>query len=238
MEGKFLIQLCHNLWAYLILWTSGDWLSLSWHYVCVCVCARAYNRPNKRKNTHFIQQKYIWQLQITGHYIFCSVCSVFIMPTGILRLPWLRFFRAFSSVVRQMPGHTSQRRGTVCTLHNYWNVLFYELFVLIVLFYVLFVCKCVLYYFHWVSTQLQLNIYHISYGLLFCITTINNRNCGGTAVKVLCYKSEGLWFNSRWCHWNFSLTKFFRSHYGPGVDSASNRNEYQEHLLGVKAAGA
>jgi len=32
--------------------------------------------------------------------------------------------------------------------------------------------------------------------------------------------------------------KFFRSHYDPGVDSASNRNEYQEHLLGVKAAGA
>jgi len=32
--------------------------------------------------------------------------------------------------------------------------------------------------------------------------------------------------------------KFFRSHYRPGVDSASNRNEYQEHFLGVKAAGA
>jgi len=30
----------------------------------------------------------------------------------------------------------------------------------------------------------------------------------------------------------------FRSHHGPGVDSASNRNEYQEHFLGVKAAGA
>jgi hypothetical protein len=29
-----------------------------------------------------------------------------------------------------------------------------------------------------------------------------------------------------------------RSHYGPGVDSAPNRNEYQEHFLGVKAAGA
>jgi len=26
--------------------------------------------------------------------------------------------------------------------------------------------------------------------------------------------------------------------YGPVVDSASNRNEYQEHFLGVKAAGA
>jgi len=32
--------------------------------------------------------------------------------------------------------------------------------------------------------------------------------------------------------------KSFRSHYGPGVDSASNRNEYQEYFMGVKAAGA
>ena len=32
--------------------------------------------------------------------------------------------------------------------------------------------------------------------------------------------------------------KSFRLHCGPEVDSASNRNEYQEHFLGVKAAGA
>ena len=32
--------------------------------------------------------------------------------------------------------------------------------------------------------------------------------------------------------------KSFRSHYGPGIDSASNRNEYQEYFLGVKAVGA
>jgi len=32
--------------------------------------------------------------------------------------------------------------------------------------------------------------------------------------------------------------KSFRSHYDPGVDSASNINEYQEYFLGVKAAGA
>ena len=32
--------------------------------------------------------------------------------------------------------------------------------------------------------------------------------------------------------------KPFRSHFGPGVNSASNRNEYQDYFLGVKAAGA
>jgi len=32
--------------------------------------------------------------------------------------------------------------------------------------------------------------------------------------------------------------KCFRSHYVPGVDSASNINEYQEYFLGLKAAGA
>ena len=101
-----------------------------------------------------------------------KLCSVHSLPTGILRLPWLRFFRAFSSVVRQMPGYNSQRRGTVRTLPNWWIVLFYLLFVSIVLCYilfvsivlfsVLFVCKCVLYYCHRVATQLQLNIsYHI-----------------------------------------------------------------------------
>jgi len=45
-------------------------------------------------------------------------------------------------------------------------------------------------------------------------------------VEALRYKPEGRGFDSRWCH------------YGPGVDSASNRNEYQEYFLAGKAAGA
>ena len=32
--------------------------------------------------------------------------------------------------------------------------------------------------------------------------------------------------------------KSSRAHYGARVNSASNRSEYQEHFLGVKAAGA
>jgi len=57
-------------------------------------------------------------------------------------------------------------------------------------------------------------------------------------VEALRYKSEGRDLDSRWCQWNFSLTQSFRPHYGPGVDSASNRNEYQEYFLGVKATYA
>jgi len=56
-------------------------------------------------------------------------------------------------------------------------------------------------------------------------------------VKVLCNKSEGLWFDPRWCQFFIDI-KSFRLHCGPGVDSASNRNEYQEYFLGVKAVGA
>jgi hypothetical protein len=37
-------------------------------------------------------------------------------------------------------------------------------------------------------------------------STFKQRDSGSTVVKVLCYKSEGRWFDSRWCHWNFSLT--------------------------------
>jgi hypothetical protein len=84
--------------------------------------------------------------------IFCFHRANWHSPTT------LRFCRAFSSVVRQMPGYTSQRQDTVRTLPNQLIVLLCVLFVSIVLFCVLFVCKCVLYCCHRVSTQLKLNI--------------------------------------------------------------------------------
>jgi len=37
---------------------------------------------------------------------------------------------------------------------------------------------------------------------------------------------------------NYTIHTLRTLHYGPGVDSASNRNGYQEYFLGVKAAGA
>ena len=73
-------------------------------------------------------------------------------------LPWLRFLRPFPSVVRQVTGYNWQRRGKACTFPK-----------LIVLFCVLFVCKCVLYYCHRMATQLQLtnisNIYLMFLGI-------------------------------------------------------------------------
>jgi len=59
-----------------------------------------------------------------------------------------------------------------------------------------------------------------------------------TIFNYTYYMYVGRGLDSWWCHWIFSLTWSFRPHYGPGVDSASNRNEYQECFLGVRAAGA
>jgi hypothetical protein len=47
-------------------------------------------------------------------------------------------------------------------------------------------------------------------------------------------KAEGRGFESQWGHWIFQFTKSFQPHYGYGVDSASDRNEYQEGSWGVK----
>ena len=55
-------------------------------------------------------------------------------------------------------------------------------------------------------------------------------------VGAKCYKLEGHKFDSWWCQWNFSLTQSFWMHYRLGVNSASNRDEYQEYFLGGKGS--
>ena len=55
-------------------------------------------------------------------------------------------------------------------------------------------------------------------------------------VEELRYKPTGREIYSRWDHWDFSLAKFFRPYYSSGVDSASNRNEYQKYF--VRGRGA
>ena len=37
---------------------------------------------------------------------------------------------------------------------------------------------------------------------IFMCMHYNHCHRSGTVVKVLCYKSLGRWFDSRWCHWH------------------------------------
>jgi hypothetical protein len=53
-------------------------------------------------------------------------------------------------------------------------------------------------------------------------------------VEALSYKLKVRGIDSRWGHCFSSIYLIFPAALGPGVDSASNRNEYQKMFLGVK----
>ena len=53
-------------------------------------------------------------------------------------------------------------------------------------------------------------------------------------VETMRYKPEGLGLDSRLGHWGVSFLYSFRPPYCPGVDSPSDRNEYQVYLLRSK----
>ena len=87
----------------------------------------------------------------------------------------------------------------------------------------------------------------------FGSVTVATEDCVTSCGLVEIYRRFGVAYYANGCcatNWKvagsipagvsgfFIDIKSFRSHYGPGVDSASNRNEYQDYFLGVKADGA
>jgi hypothetical protein len=51
---------------------------------------------------------------------------------------------------------------------------------------------------------------------------------GNVVVEALCYKPEGRESETRWSEWTFWFYLILFASLGPGVYSATNRNEYQE----------
>jgi hypothetical protein len=57
---------------------------------------------------------------------------------------------------------------------------------------------------------------------------------GSVVVKTLCYMPEGGGFETRWGEWTSSIYLIRPVALGPGVHSASNRNEYQRLKKGAR----
>ena len=76
--------------------------------------------------------------------------------------------------------------------------------------------------------------FNISISVLYC----KARGTRGHILLSHALQAGMSWV--RWGHWNFSLTVSFQLQYGPGIDSDSDWNEYQEISLegGVKVRRA
>jgi hypothetical protein len=54
---------------------------------------------------------------------------------------------------------------------------------------------------------LLITIHYVNFSVIYLSSLLSKLgDRGSTVVGVLCYKSEGRCFDSRWWHWNFSLT--------------------------------
>ena len=116
----------------------------------------------------FLFNTIIYVLLLLCLCILIVCLCIFILPAGTLRLPWLRFFRLFSSVVSKCQGKTRKNRARLALFQTFCVLLcivclvsFYPLCVCVcvcvcVLCVCVCVCKCVLYYCHRVATQLRL----------------------------------------------------------------------------------
>ena len=56
------------------------------------------------------------------------------------------------------------------------------------------------------SVMCRMSLGHVSVSTFLFILLTGQGDRGSTVVKVLCYKSEGRWFDPSWCHCNYSLT--------------------------------
>ena len=98
-------------------------------------------------------------------YSYCCLCILIVVYVFLDKFTLTEVFPCFflgckanARVYLAKRGHGPHSSKIV--------VLFYVLF-FFVSFYILFLCKCVLYFCHCVTTQLQLtNIYHISYKII------------------------------------------------------------------------
>jgi hypothetical protein len=127
-------------------------------------------------------------------YVFWSLCLCALIVMYVLfcifcfhHASWhssatlSKVFLCFFSVVRKIPGHNSQRWDIAHTLPK-----------LIVFFYVLFVCKCVLYYCHQMSTHFQLTNLSISDFVCRDLLTFLTSWWNSNNINYLCHRAE--WF--------------------------------------------
>ena len=149
-------------------------------------------------------------MEVSCFNLFVSVSDKHHFTNFIwLWLPWLRFLRAFSLVVRQIPGYNSPRRGTVRTLPKFLCCSRYCLFCVVLCIVCVQMCTVLL---PPDANPNAVNKYIISYHPRCVLDNKNHRKSSQTQKIVYC--SVSVWEDSMRLNTNTRLCTQLNGNWG------------------------
>ena len=115
-------------------------------------------------------------------------------PGALFRVVWIVLRLKMSGAVSPFPIHLLDEKKETCLLTTVMpNCTSFQFFLLLSWF---------------ISLFNQLDAQNLFQNKFYFIPIqVSSGNLGSTVVKVLCYKSEGRWFDPSWCHWIFHWHK-------------------------------
>ena len=172
--------------------TQWGWHTSKSSQVCVRLTSCLFLASNEDRNfisiyftKHYVDCKCVWEgyVLLIHSQVWCQ--SVAILPSCVMTRVGVENFPTFRKIqLSKFPRHNDYKTNyAICTCEIKSRIAMAK-----------------------AASNKKKPLYTGKQDLNLRRYKVVNGNRSSTVVKVLCYNSEGRWFDCRWFHWNFSLT--------------------------------